>query len=73
MKCPVLVGVGLIDTVCPSPGVFAACNQLSGPKEIVVLPRGEHGEKNGSHAPYYARFNAWKQALVKGNPAPLTR
>ena len=73
VKCPVLVGVGLIDTVCPSPGVFAACNQLSGPKEIVVLPQGEHGEKNGSHAPYYVRFNAWKQALVKGNPAPLTR
>ena len=38
VKCPVLIGVGLIDTTCPSPGVFAAYNQLQGPKEIVVLP-----------------------------------
>lgn len=71
VKCPVLVGVGLIDTTCPSPGVFAACNQLRGPKEIVVLPLGEHGEKNGSHGPYNARFNVWKQTLVKGNSAPV--
>lgn len=68
---PVLVGVGLIDTTCPSPGVFAACNQLRGPKEIVILPIGEHGEKNGSHRPYYARFQAWDQALLTGNPAPV--
>jgi cephalosporin-C deacetylase len=71
VKCPVLVGVGLIDTTCPSPGVFAACNQLKGPKEIVVLPVAEHGDKKGSHAPYYARFNAWSQALRRGAPAPL--
>jgi cephalosporin-C deacetylase len=71
IQCPVLVGVGLIDTTCPSPGVFAACNQLKGPKEIVVLPVAEHGDKRGSHAPYYARFNAWNQALLKGNPAPV--
>jgi cephalosporin-C deacetylase len=71
VKCPVLVGVGLIDTTCPSPGVYAACNQLKGPKEIVVLPLGEHGDKKGSHGAYYNRFNAWLQALVKGNPAPV--
>ena len=71
VKCPVLIGVGLIDTVCPSPGVYAAYNQLQGPKEIVVLPFGEHGEKKGSHGPYYARFNAWNQALVRGKPAPV--
>jgi cephalosporin-C deacetylase len=70
ITCPVLVGVGLIDTVCPSPGVFSACNQIKSPKEIVVLPEGEHGEKNGSHQAYYARFNAWKDAMVKGAPAP---
>jgi cephalosporin-C deacetylase len=71
VKCHVLVGVGLIDTVCPPPGVFAACNQLKGPKEIVVLPVAEHGEKNGSHRPYYLRFDAWDKALVKGDPAPI--
>ena len=51
VKCPVLIGVGLIDTTCPSPGVFAAYNQIQGAKEIVVLPFGEHGEKKGSHGP----------------------
>jgi cephalosporin-C deacetylase-like acetyl esterase len=71
VNCPVLIGVGLIDTCCPSPGVFAACNQLKGPKEIVVLPVGEHGEKKGSHAPYHARFDAWNRALVQGQSAPV--
>jgi cephalosporin-C deacetylase len=71
VKCPVLVGVGLIDTTCPSPGVFAACNQLQGPKEVVVLPLGEHGDKRGSHGPYYARFNAWNQAFLKNQAAPV--
>lgn len=71
VKCPVLVGAGLIDTTCPPPGVFAACNQLSGPKEIVPLPLGEHGDKNGSHRPYQARFDAWIQTLVKGGRAPV--
>jgi hypothetical protein len=71
VKCPVLIGVGLIDTTCPSPGVYTAYNQLQGPKEIVVLPFGEHGEKKGSHGLYYARFGVWSQALVKGIPAPV--
>ena len=70
VKCPALVGVGLIDTTCPSPGVFAACNLFQGSKEVVVLPVAEHGDKNGSHRPYNTRFNAWNQALVKGNPIP---
>ena len=71
VKCPVLIGAGLIDTVCPPPGVWAAFNQLQGPKEIVVLPFGEHGEKKGSHGPYYARFNAWNQVLAQGQAAPV--
>lgn len=71
VRCPVLVGVGLIDTVCPAPGILTACNLMPGPKEIVLLPVAEHGDKQGSHAPYYARFNAWNQALVKGKPAPV--
>lgn len=71
VTCPVLIGAGLIDRTCPPPGVFAAYNQLRGPKEIVVLPFGEHGDKNGSHRPYHARFNDWTSALVEGNAAPV--
>lgn len=71
IRVPVLVGAGLIDTTCPTPGVMAACNQLQGPKEILILPLSEHGDKNGSQNHYYERFNAWKEALVKGGPAPI--
>jgi cephalosporin-C deacetylase-like acetyl esterase len=71
VRCPVLVAVGLIDTVCPPPGILTACNLMQGSKEIVILPVAEHGDKQGSHAPYYARFNAWNQALVHGKPAPV--
>jgi len=71
VKCPVLIGAGLIDTTCPPPGVFAAYNRVQGPKEIVVLPLGEHGEKKGSHRPYSVRCAAWNQSLVKGDPAPV--
>ena len=71
VTCPVLIGAGLIDTTCPSPGVFAAFNLLKCPKEIVVLPLGEHGEKNGSHGPYNTRFNVWRKTLVKGEAAPV--
>ena len=37
IKCPALVALGLIDTTCPPAGVFAACNQLQGPKEVLVM------------------------------------
>jgi cephalosporin-C deacetylase len=53
VKCPSLVGVGLIDTVCPAEGIFATCNQLAGPKEIIIMPTADHG---GDHANYHKRF-----------------
>jgi cephalosporin-C deacetylase len=68
VKVPTLVGVGLIDTVCPPPGIFAAFNQLAGPKELVIMPLGDHGKK---HDAYYARHNAWQAALLKGQAAPV--
>jgi cephalosporin-C deacetylase-like acetyl esterase len=73
ITCPFLVGVGLVDKICPPAGVFAACNQLAGPKEIVLLPKGGHGEsgQDHSHAPYRARFDAWLSALRQGRPPPV--
>lgn len=52
-KCPALVGVGLIDTACPAEGVLATCNQLAGPKHIIVMPLADHG---GDHRAYQAAF-----------------
>ncbi len=67
VKCPVFVGVGGIDTVCPPPGVFAAYNLFRGPKEYVFMPQADH---TGGHDAYYARSNAWFMALKAGAAKP---
>jgi cephalosporin-C deacetylase-like acetyl esterase len=53
IKCPALVGVGLVDTVCPAEGVLAACNQIQGTKTVVIMPRADHG---GDHKAYYEAY-----------------
>ena len=53
IKGPTLVGLGLIDTACPAEGVLATCNQIPGPKEIVIMPQADHG---GDHTAYQKRF-----------------
>lgn len=71
VRCPSLIGMGLIDVTSPASGVFAAFNQMEGPKEIVILPDAPHQNVNNTHAPYYKRAGAWRSALVKGEPAPV--
>ena len=64
IKCAVLVGVGLIDDVCPPTGVFAAINQITTPKEVIVLPSSGHQDVNGSQGPYNDRlWKVWLPAL----------
>ncbi|HLJ53592.1 MAG TPA: acetylxylan esterase [Chthonomonadaceae bacterium] len=72
IKCPVLVGAGLIDETCPPAGVLAAFNQIRAPKEIVLFPHGGHQDEHGSHALYTQRcWGAWMPALRQGKPAPV--
>jgi cephalosporin-C deacetylase len=72
ITCPVLIGLGLIDDVCPPEGVLAAANQIAAPKEVVVLPRSGHQDVEGSQQPYYDRcYGAWLPALREGKPAPV--
>ena len=71
VKCPALVGLGLIDTTSPPSGVFAAINQLKGRKEVVVMPAANHHGDNHTHAAFLNREAVWREALLKGNPAPL--
>ncbi len=52
-KCPALIGVGVVDTVCPVEGVLATCNELKGDKKIVLMPLADHG---GDHKAYNAEF-----------------
>ncbi len=63
VKCPGLIGLGLVDPVCPAEGIFATCNQLQGPKEIVIMPAADHG---GDHKAYYARFNPFLEKHLQG-------
>ena len=72
VKCPVLVGVGLRDEVCPPAGVFAAVNQIISPKELIILSKSGHQDEYGTQAPYdKRRWNAWLPALRQGLPAPV--
>ena len=61
VKCPVLVGVGLINETCPAAGVLAAVNQMKGPKEVVFLPKGDHQGTGNTHAAFNDRAKVWKE------------
>jgi len=73
IKCPVLVGFGLLDETCPPAGVLAALNQINSPKQIVILPRSPHQDWKGSQAPFrHERDVVWLPGLQKG-VSPLSR
>jgi cephalosporin-C deacetylase len=72
IKCPVLAGVGLIDETCPPAGILAAMNQVPGPKEIVLLTKGDHQGTHNSHQAFNNRSAAWRAALLEGKPAPAS-
>ena len=72
IKCPVLVGTGLRDEVCPPAGVLAMVNQISSPKELIILPKSGHQNQNGSQQAYdQQRYGVWLPALRQGKPAPV--
>ena len=72
IKCPVLIGLALHDDLAPPASVLAAANVISGPKEVVVLPRAGHQDENGSQRAYNDRaYGAWLPALRAGKPAPV--
>lgn len=71
IRCPVLVGVGLVDEVCSPAGILAALNEVKGRKEIVLLTRGDHQGSQDSHKAFYERADAWLEALKQGADAPV--
>jgi len=67
IKCPVLVGIGLLDETCPPEGIYAGLNQLTTTKEIVLLPNSEHQNKNNSQKTYYDKIeDQWLPNLLQG-------
>jgi len=72
IQCPVLVGVGLRDEVCAPSSVLAAVNEISAPKELVVLPRSGHQDEQGTQGAYSRRcYEVWLPALCRGAVAPV--
>jgi cephalosporin-C deacetylase-like acetyl esterase len=45
IKAPVLAAIGFIDTTCPPAGIWAAVNQIRGPKEVVPMIESDHNNK----------------------------
>jgi cephalosporin-C deacetylase-like acetyl esterase len=74
IRCPVLVGIGLIDEVCPPASIFAAANQITAPKELILMPRAGHQNEDKSQAPFDERcWKAWLPALREGKPPPINQ
>ena len=76
IKCPALVGEGLLDETAPPTSGFATFNLLQGPKELCVLPLSNHTGKDPwgkstMQKAYFDRQQEWQAALVAGNPAPV--
>ncbi len=71
IKCPSLIGLGLIDTTAAPSGIFAAINQIQMPKEVVAMPDANHHGDNKTQAPFTSRSTVWRKALLNGMPAPL--
>ncbi|OIR03719.1 acetyl esterase Axe7A precursor [mine drainage metagenome] len=63
IRCPVLVGEGLIDTVCPIASTFAAYNEIPAPKHFVVLPIGTHQQNQDA---YNRLAEEWLATLREG-------
>lgn len=64
IKCPTLMAVGLIDRTCPPSGIFAAFNQIQGPKQMVITPLMGH-----SQSPEYSQLkDRWIPGQVFGPP-----
>jgi len=59
IKCPGIIGFGLIDTVCPAEGVAATINKIQGPKKVIIMPRSGHGGEGLPHGAYYAVFGSF--------------
>lgn len=76
VKCSALVGPGLMETTCPASNVFAMCNLLGGPVEVVVLPEAGHqAPKTDKHGetPFNQRAAEWLKALKASQPVPAMK
>jgi cephalosporin-C deacetylase len=71
IRCPSLVAIGMLDQRATPSSILAAFNQISAPKEAVMMLNAQHRDRNHSHAKWHERSAVWFRALLKGDPAPV--
>jgi cephalosporin-C deacetylase len=73
IKAAALVAMGFVDTVAPPVGIWAAFNQLQGPKESAPMVDSPHNNLATSRQqlPFNRRASEWLNALVKGEPVKV--
>jgi cephalosporin-C deacetylase-like acetyl esterase/lysophospholipase L1-like esterase len=70
IKATSLVAMGFIDTVAPPVGIWAAFNQIKGPKEAAPMFDSAHNNQATAQQqrPFTSRSAEWFNTLVKGEP-----
>jgi cephalosporin-C deacetylase-like acetyl esterase len=67
IKAPVLAGIGFIDTIAPPTGIWAALNQIPGPKEVIGMVESDHNnitpDKQGA---YLSRAEEVLKTILSG-------
>ncbi|MGD0251635.1 MAG: acetylxylan esterase [Verrucomicrobiota bacterium] len=73
IKCPVLIALGLHDEqLAPPSSILADANEITSPKEVIILANSGHQNVNGSQEPFFHRaYYDWLPALKEGKPAPV--
>ncbi len=56
IRCPVFLGMGLQDDICPAATIFAVYNRLAGPKTYRVYPQAKHWVETSHHDERRARI-----------------
>jgi cephalosporin-C deacetylase-like acetyl esterase/lysophospholipase L1-like esterase len=74
IKVPSLVSMGFLDVTTPPVGIFAAFNQIRGPKEVAPMPESPHNHLATPEQarPWSQRSSAWMAALLAGR-SPIER
>jgi cephalosporin-C deacetylase len=66
VRCPTLVGVGLVDEVVPAPTVLAITAHLGGPRELMRFPVSHSGSPEERHWRAFER--RWLELALGGVP-----
>jgi cephalosporin-C deacetylase-like acetyl esterase len=74
IQAPVLAGIGFIDTIAPPAGIWAALNQIPGPKEVIGMVESDHNnitpDKQGA---YLSRAEEVLKTILNGGTfQPIT-